>query len=324
MFVRAFISFALLAVSGMASASFEMVIFADSTGKIHRYDPENNVYLGAISNFQVTSANSMAVDQSRNRVYVGQGNRVHTFDYNTGGYFGSYQATAGSIVHMSVGGSGNVLVTGISPVATLRTFVYSPLGTYLLPLDAIAGDAVIGAVENPAGGYITISRAGSDYYKNTNASSGALSISENFHIGVGAGNLYTGVGMMGSNLFAWGQNGAAINSGLSRNVAFPVGSIVNSPGGTVNAGETTSNSGGLLHSGTFVSVTSTTSGGFTDLRFLYRSSTTSSVASSQIFMSLTGSRTIVGTGTVIAPEPGSLIMISIGLAGLAKRRKRSA
>ena len=77
------------ALTTSALASFEMLLVADNganttpTRRIHRFDPDSGVYLGAFGNFS-SDIRCMKIRQSRNEAYVAAGSTLYVFDYNTG------------------------------------------------------------------------------------------------------------------------------------------------------------------------------------------------------------------------------------------------
>ena len=91
-----------LAVSfaAISHASFEMMLIADNTnGVIHRYDPVNRVYLGSFGQGSLLPVTSMALDQTNGRVFVKQNTFLTAFNYATGEALFSTSTNAGAIAY---------------------------------------------------------------------------------------------------------------------------------------------------------------------------------------------------------------------------------
>jgi|GEM_PF-2497583 len=77
--------------SAFASASFELVMVADPTAnKIHRFDGPSGAYLGSFGALNGFSGpcTTMVVNQNRNEVVVNQGTLLRRYNYNTGQFIG--------------------------------------------------------------------------------------------------------------------------------------------------------------------------------------------------------------------------------------------
>lgn len=96
-----------LVFGASAFASFELVMVADrGTKSVHRFDGNTGLYMGQFGNGYLQNPMSIALDQANNRVFVldqiGTGNgssaatvRVWSFNYNTGEYLNSFSPVSG-------------------------------------------------------------------------------------------------------------------------------------------------------------------------------------------------------------------------------------
>jgi hypothetical protein len=95
-----------LALVGIASASFELVLVADNgtntnaTRKIHRFDANSSVYLGSFGSFGSNILDTH-LNQATNRLYVVESTAMSEWDYNTGEFIASY-VNAGGIALRAV------------------------------------------------------------------------------------------------------------------------------------------------------------------------------------------------------------------------------
>ncbi|MCE9559205.1 MAG: PEP-CTERM sorting domain-containing protein [Armatimonadetes bacterium] len=112
------ICLSLLAVS--ARASFELLLVADNgsntfaTRAIHRFDPATGAYLGKFGGFNLTIAATF-LDQATNSLYVTAANGTTRWNYNTGEFLGSSTfATAAGQVAVRPGGDRAVFLNGLT------------------------------------------------------------------------------------------------------------------------------------------------------------------------------------------------------------------
>lgn len=77
----------------LSQASFEMGLILQGS-KIHRWDPETNVYLGGIN--LLSGGNSMIAYRSTKEAYVLVGSWVYKYNYNTGEYRGRIAVESGA------------------------------------------------------------------------------------------------------------------------------------------------------------------------------------------------------------------------------------
>ncbi len=107
--LRTSIVLAALAAVASAHASFELLLVADATAKcVHRFDSQTGAYFGAFGVGRMNAVTSMCINQTTNSAYVLEGNRISSWNYNTGAFQGSYAALAG-VTSIGYGGSGRLL-----------------------------------------------------------------------------------------------------------------------------------------------------------------------------------------------------------------------
>ena len=83
----------LAAMPMLSQASFEMGLILQGS-KIHRWDPETNVYLGGIN--LLSGGSSMIAYRSTNEAYVLSSSWVYKYNYNTGEYRGRVAIESGA------------------------------------------------------------------------------------------------------------------------------------------------------------------------------------------------------------------------------------
>jgi hypothetical protein len=295
-----------LAVSfaAIGHASFEMMLIADNTnGVIHRYDPVNRVYLGSFGQGSLLPVTSMALDQTRGRVYVKQTNFLTAFDYATGEALFSSVGSVGAIAYRE--GFGD-LITATASGLTRATVTLTGIGTsnlYTASVPTFAQVTTNGSdvfVANPAAGNII-------------KFSGSLTATTTVGSPVSSGlNGDTIAGMMTS------QSGAfhfALSATDRR--YYATSSLANSVllGSTSTLTTTTAITRGHGEYGYYLGATAT---GFGIQKFFENGinfqNFTQVALPSQI-------GAINSAVTVVAPEPGSMIALGIGVAALLRKRK---
>ncbi len=129
-----------MALVAPAWASFDMMLVSNYTSRqIHRYDPQNNVYLGAFDT--VGQPTSLVVNQAASEVYVLTegflGSGIARYNYNTGDYLGlvALPTIWGTPLNMSRGNSGEVLVSTGLDVYRVNPLTGTQIGTSLFYTD---------------------------------------------------------------------------------------------------------------------------------------------------------------------------------------------
>lgn len=305
-------SFALIvagvAITTISHASFEMLLVADYVGhKIDRYDPEHGLYLGSFGANYLTSPTDIDLDVANGLAYVsdsGSG-RITVFDYNLGEYLGNF--FVGQTYFVSRLSDNSILSSNYS---------HSNAGRY----------STSGSLIN------TINSSGIYVEGHAQTGDGVLWFCD----ATGTGNLYSGT--VGSNtitqrysmtntfglaayLTSRGQQLAVVDyqGGLSKRISslttlgtnvIAESSILTTWSNSQNGGGTAIGHGGVVYA-------AVTNFGTSSL-VIWRPGTTSYNT-----MALSQTTAAQGMAIVVAPEPTSMVALSVGLtAGLLRRRKR--
>lgn len=304
-------------VCSSALASFEMVLVADNgsnstaTRRIHRFDPDTGVYLGAFGNFS-TDIRSMTIRQGRNEAIVTAGSGVYVFDYNTGALKRDYSSTTFTDIAISQDDTYFYGVTGGSVIWRTTT---AAMDAGSLPISAFITEASttqISSIAATAGGNIVTgqNRAGALTTFSYNGVSG----------GVGTQTVAFSPGSTlgaAENVRGGGAIQAYNFSGVGRAVRF---SSFGSQSGAlfVASGIGTATAAAAAHTGGFVAGIDA----LTPTQGLVTRFTSTGIE----MQSFGGSvlRKPVAMATVLAPEPGTMIALGAGVAVLLRRRKRRA
>ena len=301
----------LSALASSASASFELILALDkgngsTQGRIHRYDGDTGTYLGSFAQGWVNSTSTMLINQAANTVYVNTGTSLRAFDYNTGELKRTFAYAQFS--SMSVAPLGGAYVTyansptnmisriDLSTATTLQNITLpTPSGgvlpristviakTGLMIAVDVANDRIFGSSDN-----------GSTWSSTAFA---GLSTIGNSEQGIASNN-------------NWGD--LYFTDAGSPNVKFWAGSIADLPVGISGATGTT----GLALGHDAVAYC------------LYKTATGSGIVKYDRFQSQGFSFStpqIVTPGylaSVVAPEPGSMLALGLGVAALLKRRRK--
>lgn len=131
---------AVLALAIPGAASFDLMFMSNyATQQIHRYDPQNNLYLGAFDTVGQTT--SIVVDQARSELYgLTEGNfgyGIARYNLWTGAYLGlvALPNTWGVPASMSRGNTGEVLISAGLDVYRVNPLTGSTIGTSLYYFD---------------------------------------------------------------------------------------------------------------------------------------------------------------------------------------------
>ena len=293
--------------SASSFASFEMMLLADNTnGVIHRYDPVNHVYLGSFGRGSIGAVLGLSLDQANNRVFIRQDNLVNVFDYNTGN-------------QLFVG-----FALGIGPVMYRSTFgdMISFSGTQLLRqtvgLNSL-GNQILWTATSP--GVTSFTTDGTLIYGTNTVNGQMLS-----YTGASIGSIF----------------GTSLVNAILAGDSVPGMSVNESTGGVFALSQTDKRynywsgvSGTNIFQGNTSTLTTTTAITRAHGIHQYILGTTPTGVGLQKFYedgNIFGAYTQVSlpsaigsinhAATVITPEPGTMIAIAVGLAALAKRRKK--
>jgi hypothetical protein len=316
---RVLLSLVALLSASVSFASFELMVACDANGKLHRYDIENSVYMGAASNFRISVATAFTLNQANSTAYVADfSNRIHRINYFTNEYLGSFASGVFDIKHMSMGIDGSLITTHSTGT---RVFNQNS-GASIRNLSYVAGDVAVGAVQKSDGTYAAVSYigGGASYYRNSFNASGAMVLSS--FIDSGSSNLsYTTVGLYGNNdVITYGRS---LLTGF-RSVFSLSGSALTPTtlSSTISGADVLATTGGRLHDGTYMTAAHRISSGNTLVTGYYTQPGTGQfLGTPTSLFTISGTTSLVGVNVVTAPEPASMIALGLGLAAVMKRRK---
>lgn len=317
-FIRFWGSWGLLvttAVGVSAQTSYELLFVADrGTQSVHRFDPMTGTHLGEIGKGFLSDARDVTVDASRGEINVFEGNgRIVRFDYSTGLYKGGWNVMPNAAgFHRAQNGE------YLAWSATMLTR-YSAAGVSLASYAAAAGFNIRGADVAANGGagflYIGMRDPANSSNRSTmrwNLANGSNDLNQlwfadrlNFRSNL-ALNTYESFGDRWIELDISSSAGLSFTNPVNlTTTALRLGqpSWGHSYPGTRGIGyvpaRNAANTGGLVIR--YDADTGTLRGTFGEGRL----------------------QDPVGSATVLAPEPGTMIALGLGLAGLvAKRRRR--
>lgn len=304
-----------------AFASFELVMVADrGTKSVHRFDGTTGLYMGQFGNGYLQNPMSIALDQANNRVFVldqvgtgsggsGAAVRIWSFNYNTGEYLNNFSSPPGfayvqpQIAYRNssvwIGHDGRFVDllsdSGNSLGSVGWTGASNPKG---LAVDSVGN---LWAVE------------GNQMYRRTSG---------------GSQTAFTMNGPVG-NSSTPGQRQLAI----SGTRALAVGAISFSTFDTSSL--SASNPANAMTSTTVTSYLQLNGAGFGHGNIAYITGVNGSGTNGSISRILYNENLVLQTfgsgvlveprsmAVVVAPEPGSMIALGLGLAAILRRRRRA-
>lgn len=296
----------LVALAGQVQASFELVLVLDKgNGKVHRFDGKSGAYFGSFGTF-TASARSMSIDQARNRVTVydaGPGvGWITEWDYNTGDLMASYQGWNVGIRSYNVANDANLWIVGYlsfveiwqKPDTSISFF--SPAVGTVANVSRYAGEYVVfgdTGYRRVSAGYVpgaSISVAGGSNFGATTASEyGAFAVSGRNSTNGGSLAQLTAGGLGAERTWSTSTLSGVVGVGPAHTGFYAVGkNAANLAQGRVtrmSIGRTTVSALNSFGEGVLVDP--------------------------------------VAIQTVVAPEPASIGALGLGLALLARRRRRS-
>lgn len=312
----------IVALTSAAHASFEMMLAGDEFGRIHRYDPQNGVYLGNFGNFQIGSVSSIVADSTTNTAFAYDGSTVHRMNYNTGAYLGGFNRNGTTSFDLM--SNGNLLVS------TANTFqILDPISGAVIQSVSTGLAAVYKAIELSDGSINVLGYnfGATDYqffmlrYASPTASPsfeslGLISYSSPNSIPNGYGEY------LGTSTVSWSlQSDNFAPANLRRYDASGTSTLVNAS----LSGQFMANSSGMTHTGSLVTFGSRgTTGNYAHhLNYLVPGNNNVWQTSSNAAFYSAGQ--IRSVAVVIAPEPGTMLALagSSLVVFLRKRRKNS-
>jgi hypothetical protein len=309
-----------LGLSSGARASFELVMVADTgTKSIHRFDGTTGVYLGSFGGGFLASPESFVIDSVNHLAYVGDFGlgRTRVFNYNTGVLVRDI-AVGGNGLYQTLGlmGNGNLCVGynngGFG--------AYTPNGAYAANIQNqnVAGMSAsgMGSVAHRSG------RTFLSTYRSDSLAGAAIQISSGSGLNIYKSAEITTVGgwVDRAQLAMQGDRGIWMSANRTMQ-----NFTTNAAGSTIAFGSSyaltdffnnSANGVGFGH-GDSVYVAGRNSGNTSGVigRYLYGNSTQLSSFGSGII------QTPGMVQVVVAPEPGSMIALGLGLAGVLGRRR---
>ena len=294
-----------LAVSfaAIGHASFEMMLIADNTnGVIHRYDPVNRVYLGSFGQGSLLPVTSMALDQTNGRVFVKQDTFLTAFNYATGEALFSTSTNAGAIAYREDFGdlitstSLGLLRLGVSMSGFGITSVYSgaPASTQ------ITSDGSSVFIANPANG---------TFVKYSGSSTATTTVTTSSNAGL-TGDTIAGMMTSQSGAFHFALSATDRRYYVTSSLA---NSVVSGSASTLTT--TTAITRGHGEYGYYLGATAT---GFGIQKFFENGDNFQNFPQVALPSQIGAINSAV---TVVAPEPGSMIALGIGVAALLRKRK---
>jgi hypothetical protein len=269
---------------------------------IHRYDPVNRVYLGSFGQGSLLPVTSMALDQTNGRVFVKQDTFLTAFNYATGEALFSTSTNAGAIAYRENFGdlitstSLGLLRLGVSMSGFGITSVYSgaPASTQ------ITSDGSSVFIANPANG---------TFVKYSGSSTATTTVTTSSNAGL-TGDTIAGMMTSQSGAFHFALSATDRRYYVTTSLA---NSVVSGSASTLTT--TTAITRGHGEYGYYLGATAT---GFGIQKF-YENGDNFQNFTQVALPSQIGS--INSAVTVVAPEPGSMIALGIGVAALLRKRK---
>lgn len=312
-----------LALAGSAWASFDMMLVSNfQTRQIHRYDPQNGVYLGAFD--AVGAPTSLVVNQATQEVYVLTegflGTGIARYNYHTGDYLGlvALPTAWGVPTGMGRGSSGEVVISAGRDVYRVNPLTGAQIGSAIFFQDrAFTYPTRAGYLAE--GNYLVYGNSDGTVW--TNDFLMAISPSGSWQGSwmappVHTSNIPRDMVTRGNDALSLTQTPSAWQLHLHRrtNSAVFSGLLLSDFDGTrsYRTVEWGHNANGYV---TFVNPTTSIAG-------VRAFGTVLGNLGPERTMSFTNR--IDGTAIVLAPEPGTVAALGIGVATLLRRKRRSA
>ena len=313
-----------VAISTRASASFELGLFGTSN-LVYRYDVENHIMLGSFGQGKITGLRAVVGQQSTGEAFVlhAGGKGVAVFDYSTGSYKrGMGFGALSSYNHVSLGISGTLLASGgYSSTQEFATYDVNT-GGLLAVRTLAAGQTALDFIQMPNGFYYGLAKRPNT---STSGSFEYLLLT------------YTSTGTTPINAFSLGSRTlpdiykTLISSGNQFNYAgefnTPSSNYLAQTGGSIAQLNTWSTP--FSTSGTFA-----TAYGHANQIYTFRRWSTATyemVTWDPSINTFSGSMNItalpdnlVDGHIVLAPEPGSMAALALGLGAISRRRRNLA
>lgn len=304
---------ALCFVVAISSASFDLMLIQEAASvgglyRVHRVDPANGVSLGS---FQIgPESKGLAASQARGEMYtIDINGNLRTWDYSTGALKSMRDVGTGSIQDFIVSNDQSKLyiVNGTSLVYSydLNTngtgVVINQPSTVLVKL-AQAGNGDLYACDVASGKLGRYNAASSYVLASTETYFGSTVDQMTFvpSVASGYGSVY------------YGSDGANFAYNVTSGGNFIFGNGFNFTVGGMASADATVKS----HNGAYLIGTDTSGTGNIRVTEIDRASY---FVRSNMFSGING---VKNAAIVLAPEPGTFVVIGLGLVGLLKRRRK--
>lgn len=302
--MRVIVLLSFVSAAGFASASFDLILVSDSTKKvIHRYDGDSGTYLGSFGAGFIGTTGGLALDQANNLVMIQSFFGVSAFDYNTGAHL--WTNSNFGVVHPDMAYSGNTLFrAGMGTSTSAVVFMANPQtaisqATYSGPYGSYTGVGIDSSNQilayNSTSGRVCRWTSGST--GSPTATSAVL-------------NLEGGLDVRGSTCLGLGIGGKVIS--------IDTGTMAATIGYTPSQGAFTSSADVAFGHNNLAWGLGLYAGG-TVLQSYNRNADNIYVPGGRY--SLSQVTTPVSMVVVLAPEPGSLAALGLGLVVLLRRKK---
>lgn len=289
----------LASFSTLSQASYELLLAVDNTSHlVHRFDPVSGLSLGSFGSGYLSGPAKIALDTASGIAYITDYTlgAVQKWNYNTGAYLGDLTTSVTSVWGIARLNNGNIAVADGNNVRT-----FNPAGTQVGSF--VAGGYGLGTDGTNlfVGGFGGITK-----YSSAGTALGGISApSRNpLEIQVRGGIAYA-YGQSYGNKF--GQFNPATMTGYSEKTVSTLATFMDIEGFALSHGTYAYTAGQSINSGT------------PTIFARYNLATGGAVSSFGNFAS--GTR-ITGMAIVLAPEPGTLAILALGLAALVRKRSR--
>lgn len=306
-----------------ALASFDMMLLPNFSNRVNRYDPVNGVSLGG---FNASNGRQVTIDQEQNRAFVHDSatGRIRMYNYNTGeslGISGTIVGVKSMDYHAGTNRLFSLTSSGIfySTPGFNSSIAYIALGGGVTWDTSVIAGNVITVFGNSGTGNIV----SESYNCATGASVGTASTLGAILAATTIGKpAYFSSPNVTNGYFAFSFINSGGNMTLGRSTVNSVGAA-----GVISVSNLAGFSSALVmpsavtgHSGFFLVGQSSTTATDTLIR-KYDSIPQFGTEYSQTISGTSFSAGIYQVANVVAPEPGSMIALGLGLAALVRKRR---
>lgn len=306
------VGLSLIGLPVLSAASFDLALVSDSgTDSIQRFDPISGTYLGSFGGGILVDPKGVVVNQAQNRAFVlDAAARISVWDYNTGEFISSFNLS-GIATYMNANSDGTLniaLADRVRRITQGGAFLaeYIRNGTYGVQQGIMGGDGFF-YMSTRSGDSVRLERfasSGTFVGFQSWAADRVLSVPLAGAPNSGNYNAINAYEFSGASTIEYDlhNSGATVTTFVNNTVfANPSGIALGHGGMTFIIGKirATPTIGGIL-------------------RFDRTTGVTGSIIGQSTLQIPTG------IATVIAPEPGTMIALGVGIGALLRQRKKSA